>query len=344
MAMAATQPTPSSPARAPKKCVVDKTIHTTLPFFIEDNETLAKSARLTPSASDGISPTMERLHRLHGTSLLLDAATLLCLPPSTYATACTILHRMYHRISLLQHCVWSMAVACTLLAGKVEEEPRTVRSIIMTFAHIYRRRRLRFGDDVGKYSYGAADCEAVTSALLVNDEKENILRSVKPMSMGGPVYAEWKDILLDMENVILKTLGFTLHWIPDSHPHKFILYFVRVIEIESKEVVQEAWNYCNDSCHLDLCVHYDPEVIACAAILMASFNNNVELPLLPQPWWEVFIGPNRNAHLSVVCNSILAVGNENELDIRRSKYAFVPSLMEEPSFNDPDSYLWSVAD
>lgn len=127
-------------------------------------------------------------------------------------------------------------MACLLIASKVEEEPRTVRSIILVFVHLYRRRRYRVGDDMSKYSYGAADCEADNAAELSNEEKENILRSVKPMAVGGPVYVEWRDKLLEMESVILSTLGFTLHWIPDSHPHKFILYFVRVLEIDCKEV------------------------------------------------------------------------------------------------------------
>lgn len=85
-------------------------------------------------------------------------------------------------------------------------------------------------------------------------------------------------------------------------------------------------------------------MIACAAILMATSIHDVELPLAPRPWWEAFIGEGRGRDLSTVCNTIYAVGDESDLDVRRAKYAFVPSLMSNPSFNDPDSYLWSVAD
>lgn len=235
-------------------------------------------------------------------------------------------------------------MGCILLASKVEEEPRSVHNIILTFAHIYRRRRLRIGDDIAQYSYGAADAEADNCSLLNDQEKENVVRSVKPISKCGPIYAEWKDTLFSTENIILQTMGFTFHWIPDAHPHKFILYFVRVLEIEEREVAQKSWEFCNQSCRIDLCVRYEPEVTACAAILMACSIYNVELPLVPCPWWEVFIGCKRSQDLSNVCNSILAVGDEDDMGHRRAKYAFVPSLLEQSSFNDPESYLWSKAD
>jgi len=77
---------------------------------------------------------------------------------------------------------------------------------------------------------------------------------------------------------------------------------------------------------------------ACAAILLSCIDHDTSLPLTPRPWWEAFIGPK---DLWTVCNAILAVGDESHVDMRRAKYAFVPSLLKD-GFNDPDSYLWST--
>ena len=81
---------------------------------------------------------------------------------------------------------------------------------------------------------------------------------------------------------------------------------------------------------------------ASAAILLSCNKHNISLPLLPRPWWQVFIGPNRGDDLATVCNAILAVGDVSQGDARRARFAFVPSLLKNGSFNDPDSYIWST--
>lgn len=232
------------------------------PLTIVDREVLVVLENPDATASSSlVSPSIERLHRLHGTSLILSATTLLKLSASTFATACTIFHRFYHHCSLKQYDVWSVAMASIFLSSKIEEEPRPIRHIILVFAHLYRRRRLLLcpiPSLIAEYESVASSSEATSLSLEV---KEELLRRVKPMSPLGPVYQEWLKVLKDMESIVLRQLGFTLYWIPDSHPHKFILYFLRVLEIDNAAFAQKAWNWCNDACRLDLCVRYEPEVI-----------------------------------------------------------------------------------
>ena len=242
--------------KAAPKTVVDRSIVVILPDPDD-----------TPSRRQGISAEVERQHRLYGTSLLAAATTLQRLHASTYATACTIFHRMYHRVSLTQYSVWNVALGSLLLATKVEDGPqqRTVRSLVLVVDHLYRKRR---------------------GCIPHHDDSTSNSGKVLPMSKLGPVWKEWYEVALEMENHILRELGFTVYWIPDSHPHKFLWEFLKQLfglqqvtivapnGVEEKEgtqqegepqhhheLAQRAWNYCNDACRLDLCVHFDSEII-----------------------------------------------------------------------------------
>lgn len=63
---------PAASVGGDPKYIVDRTVHATLP---------PHRLSATPSSIDGVPRSVERLHRLHGTSLLLDASTILLLPP-----------------------------------------------------------------------------------------------------------------------------------------------------------------------------------------------------------------------------------------------------------------------
>ena len=296
----------------------------------------------TASRTDGLPAIMERHHRLHGTSLLASAGRLLKLNASTYASSCTIFHRYCRQVSLKKMNVWSVAMASTLLACKLEEETRPIRQVILIYARIYRKRRLVLCDDaesvVGDKHVAAS--ELATSATL--QEKLSHLRHINPMSPFGPVYQEWYNEIIATENKLLRQLGFTLYWIPDSHPHKFIIYFVEALDIQKPDFCQRAWNYCNDSCRLDLCLRFAPEVIACSAIVLSARDCQVDLPVARDEicWWHLFVGDARDGELSVIGNALLSL----QIDcLPCTTRAFIPSVSGD-AWNDPESYVWSVAD
>jgi hypothetical protein len=194
----------------------------------------------TASARHGISASTERLHSLHGTSLIYDASQLLSLGASTFATACTVFHRFYHQCSLHEYDVWSVAVASTLLATKLEEEPRAIKALIRAYSHLYRKRLLLVSsasftenDKIKQHPF----CSSLqTCTSWTREEKDRRLSQIPLPSGIGPVYNAWHDQISKMEAVLLRQLGFTLHWVPDSHPHKFILYFCGVLELTEVEV------------------------------------------------------------------------------------------------------------
>jgi hypothetical protein len=71
---------------------------------------------------------------------------------------------------------------------------------------------------------------------------------------------------------------------------------------KDKALAQKAWNLLNDGMLLDLCVHFEPQTLAIAAVDLAAAQLGVTLP--PE-WWELFGVQYDDVHAIAVCLSAL---------------------------------------
>jgi hypothetical protein len=267
----------------------------------------------------------------------------------------------------------------------VEEDQKRMQDIILIFLHVLRRMRLAVllqnvvENDGSTVTSSKQSCSIQTdvspllhshnaASSLTLEEKQNILRYTRPLPQYSQLYKEWEYEMREMENVILRELGFTLYWIPDSHPHLFLLYFCNVLGLQKKEdhheeekhdpmtndpqkytVHQLAWNYCNDSYRIELCTRFEPEMIACAAIHLACVDEKViekiSLGMQPKPWWESFVGSDRGQAMATICNALLALKDEHCIEgYSDARKKYVVSLVKDGSFCDPGGYIWNMLD
>jgi len=185
----------------------------------------------------------------------------------------------------------STAMACGFLASKVEERmrPHLMRDFMKVFNYIYFKR--------------------MEGKAVVPD-----------LELGGYRYSRWKRALLHTEREILKNLGFNVYPLT-NHPHKYILYYVNtLVQSEKKSLAQMAWSYLNDSLRLDLCVRYQPQTIACAAISLSARVLEIKLPENPH-WWKLFDDSTSQEQIDSIGCEILAL-------YERPKVTILPSLLE----------------
>mmetsp|Transcript_38289 Transcript_38289/g.68342 ORF Transcript_38289/g.68342 Transcript_38289/m.68342 type:complete len:409 (-) Transcript_38289:1988-3214(-) len=224
----------------------------------------------TPSRADGIDSETEDTLRMVGCEMIQEAGILLKLPQVVMARALVLFHRFYCRKSFKRCPVRDTTMAALFLACKLEEVYKKIRVIALVFYRVFQRR-----DGV---------------------------RDPATLSVGSPEYFNMKKKIISYEYKILRELGFVLHV---EHPHKFILFFCRMLADEDKEgnqkFAQTAWNILNDSLRTTLCIRYPPETIACGAIYLAGRVLQRPLPENP-PWWTLFDAQTED--LIHVCNTL----------------------------------------
>ena len=116
-----------------------------------------------------------------------------------------------------------------------------------------------------------------------------------------------------MERVLLQTIKFDFNV---EHAHKYIIQYCedlrgdlqRSIDDEKiKEMVQQSWNFANDSYYTNLCLQWEPQIIAICMIYLAGKIQKVAALSYQTQWWEKFIPDLERDLIESVCHQVLDI-------------------------------------
>ncbi|GAA5884443.1 hypothetical protein JCM3774_005114 [Rhodotorula dairenensis] len=169
------------------------------------------------------------------------------------STAATFLHRFYMRETMQQYDPIVAAVAAFFLACKSEEEPRSIKALVQ-FLHEALRDQHRFRVD----------------------------RIAAPQT-DLPEFQKLRARVLMFEEAILRSLCYDL---TVRNPHWYAVNTAQQVwtgeEADTgKRVAQVAWSFLNDSLALPLCLLYQPQLLAAAALVLACAQLGQPLPTDP---------------------------------------------------------------
>jgi len=189
---------------------------------------------------------------IFGADLIAEATEALNLPVDVMIAASIFYHRYISVRGWKTEGVILIAMTAVFLAAKVQECQKKEREILMCFYNISRNRKEL---------------------------------PIKQMDVSCSAYREWKGVLIFMEALMLREIGFDLYTLIDeNNPHKSILFILKVLNIENDNsdsktlsFAQAAWNYLNDSLRMGLTLTHSPKAMCAGAIYLAA--RRLEIPL-----------------------------------------------------------------
>jgi len=241
-----------------------------MPCWYWDKKDLENS----PSRKAGVTPENENRYRKEGSRFIYKLGQGMKLHHDTLASAAVFYHRFYqiHSFSKFRS-RYVTATCCLFLAGKVEETPKKWTDLIKGARQILQPAQFQ--------QFGTME--------------------------------EAKDELMAMERVLLQTIKFDFNI---EHAHKFIIQYCEDLrdellksldEEKIKEMVQQSWNFANDSYYTNLCLQWEPQIIAICMIYLAGKIQKIQALGYQTHWWHRFIADLERDLIEQVCHQVLDI-------------------------------------
>lgn len=95
--------------------------------------------------------------------------------------------------------IWSSAIAFMVIACKLEEDIWRIHEIVLVYIHLYRRFQLQLhyedgdGNELTVKGFCSDRSPLLRDQRMMNDEKQNVVRQIKPLPRLGATFKAWHD-------------------------------------------------------------------------------------------------------------------------------------------------------
>jgi Cyclin, N-terminal domain len=235
-------------------------------------------------AANGQPMTIEEelMRRRKTCRFIEESGRLLKLPRVSIATAMVLFHRFYTKHAFQQQDRFEVAIACIVLAAKIEESPKKLMLVLEECYQLKLRGASTAANAQFQRKAGAASPIPPQAS------------PIPPVDTKSEDFVKLKERVLLLERVILHTIGFELSI---DHPYKFLGEIVQRLVMQQQaleydkdatdkdasaatdsnksklmmnELIQYSMNFANDSLHTTLCLQFAPHTVATACVYLAG--------------------------------------------------------------------------
>ncbi|KAE8367744.1 autophagocytosis associated protein [Aspergillus caelatus] len=231
---------------------------------------LATPEQLSSSSSaiDGVAPELEASIRFAGTQLTQAAGVLLRLSQDIIAQAIVTFTRFWIGAeggSLRIYSVKDVSAAALYMTAKLSFQPTSPRSVLNVYNFLVSRD--------------------ASPLWFINPKGVSEKPSPETYCLSEGGYQSQRMVLLRIESIILRTLGFNTHV---ALPHTIALTYLQTLGVSSSAVAQRVFEHLNAALLSPqlLYVTHQPNALAVSSIYLAA--REVGIKLVDGEWWEVF--------------------------------------------------------